>query len=203
MSEPGYIYLLQCATYYKIGCTRTSVQDRLKSVQHGNPIKVSLVHQATTDDPYLAEKFLHLRFSTKRVRNEWFELTTEDVAWFKKIKNISRKYLDRFDLSTPKPPARMLATRLNCQLCGVEFAAEQGKSRKWCSKVCADLRASRAQNERRKLRGEPIRRSYVQRPQIQAKVIYAACVVCQSPLPKGFGPCCSRECAFKKMELSG
>lgn len=152
----GHIYIFRCGIYYKIGCTNQSVQHRLKAAQHGNPYEITIVHAATSDDIYRAEKFLHLKFGAKRIRNEWFELSSDDVAWLLRIANISSEYLDRYDTSVHKAPARDDVIDLSCLECGAVFTAErkQIKQRKYCSDACSRRRTGRASYERYKAEGK-------------------------------------------------
>jgi hypothetical protein len=47
--------------------------------QTGNPRDLELHHVTQTPNPFRVEKFLHQRFGAQRVRNEWFELTDQDL----------------------------------------------------------------------------------------------------------------------------
>lgn len=76
----GYVYLIQSATgYCKIGSSR-SVPNRLKQLQCGNPERLTLVHQFFSANAQQDELALHARFADRRVRNEWFALSDEDIA---------------------------------------------------------------------------------------------------------------------------
>lgn len=82
----GYVYLLgdwEKEGYYKIGVTRGSVEKRVKKLQTGNAGEIYIVSTYETKHPFLMENMLHQWFSSKRVMNEWFELTPEEVLKFK------------------------------------------------------------------------------------------------------------------------
>jgi hypothetical protein len=195
MEITGYVYLFQCGSRYKIG-TAIDVQRRMKNVQTTCHEKVVLVHAAPSDDPYRAEKFLHLMFGSKRIRNEWFDLSREDVNWILRIKSISRQYLDQYDTSTPKPTSRDAAAKRICQSCGNEFTFDTQKShlKKYCNDECQSAYASVMSKERYK--SQPYTYVPKRRPTITQTRRWEACVVCGKSLPLGLGPCCSSECAL-------
>lgn len=193
--DKGWVYVLKCGDAYKIGHTRSSVQQRLTGARLGNPLEVTLFHTMESDDPGRAEKYLHLCFATQRIRNEWFALTESNIKWLLRIKTISTKFLDRFDLTQPKPPARMTAIEARCIECGDAFITEQkhASKRLYCSEDCSDRYIGRKHYEQRKARGD------LPKPKTRAvptSRTYKNCVICNRALPPGFGPCCSRECVF-------
>jgi len=76
----GYVYLIQSTSgYCKIGSSR-SVSDRARQLQCANPEPLTLIHQFPSANAQQDEFVLHTRFADKRVRNEWFALTDEDIA---------------------------------------------------------------------------------------------------------------------------
>ncbi|WP_091798062.1 GIY-YIG nuclease family protein [Lysobacter sp. yr284] len=76
----GYVYLIQSTTgYCKIGSSR-SVQNRLRQLQCANPEPLTLLQQFASAKAQQDELSLHAQFADRRVRNEWFALTVEDVA---------------------------------------------------------------------------------------------------------------------------
>ena len=80
----GIVYLI-CDTannLFKIGVTKGKIENRIKKLQTGNATELFLSNYHTTKYPYRMEKMLHTHFENKRVLNEWFELTNEDVANF-------------------------------------------------------------------------------------------------------------------------
>jgi hypothetical protein len=83
----GSVYLLSDSekdNIYKIGVTRGDINKRIKKLQTGNCGEIFLVSFFETDQPFLMEKMLHTRYFGKKVLNEWFELSSEDVLNFKK-----------------------------------------------------------------------------------------------------------------------
>lgn len=83
-----YVYLIKDTDregIYKIGMTKQVMEKRLKALQTGNAsnLEVCCIHE--TCDAYTLEAMLHRKYQTKRVKNEWFELTDEDVENFKSV----------------------------------------------------------------------------------------------------------------------
>ena len=98
-----YVYLL-CDEdkngVYKIGATRGSVENRIKSLQTGNSGNICLISKHETKHPFLIETMLHNKYSNKRVLNEWFELNEQDVSGFinecKKLEVILESLKDNY-----------------------------------------------------------------------------------------------------------
>ena len=82
----GSVYLLKSGRHYKIGYSN-SVGRRSYEVALQTPEPVQLVHSITTDDPAGIEAYWHRRFADRRTNGEWFRLTSEDVASFKRRRN--------------------------------------------------------------------------------------------------------------------
>jgi hypothetical protein len=76
--KPGFVYLIQCGPYYKIGVS-TDVGQRVKQLSTLPPFDLDLVCTIETGDMESLERELHERFADKRKRGEWFELDPEDV----------------------------------------------------------------------------------------------------------------------------
>ena len=73
-----YVYFIQEGKgnhgHIKIGKSR-NVNERLKSLQTGNPRKLTLmasIRCKTANDAYRLEKKLHKKFKSHHVRGEWF-----------------------------------------------------------------------------------------------------------------------------------
>ena len=83
----GYVYLLADnlkENIYKIGVTRGSIERRIKKLQTGNAGEIYMCRHFQSKCPFFIEKHLHLQFFGNKIKNEWFELSTEDVLGFNK-----------------------------------------------------------------------------------------------------------------------
>ena len=76
----GYLYVLQCQEFYKIGIA-DDIKQRMASLQTGNPIKLRLILCQRRSKYKNAERFYHQHFRAKRVQGEWFKLSYDDVEW--------------------------------------------------------------------------------------------------------------------------
>ncbi len=72
-----YTYIIESQGYYKIGKAK-DVDRRLKDYNTHNPV-FKLIIVIGSD----CEKYLHLRFATKRFKYEWFKLLQEDIKWIR------------------------------------------------------------------------------------------------------------------------
>jgi hypothetical protein len=86
-SEPtfGFVYLLRYGRHYKIGRSN-SVGRRERELAIQLPERTKLIHAIKTDDPEGIEHYWHRRFESKRGNGEWFELTPQDIAAFRRRK---------------------------------------------------------------------------------------------------------------------
>jgi len=85
----GYVYLFRHGTRreFKIGRTRNPLR-REGEVDIELPLEVEPLHKIKTDDPAGVEAYWHRRFADKRLRGEWFALTSADVRAFRRWKRI-------------------------------------------------------------------------------------------------------------------
>jgi Meiotically up-regulated gene 113 len=85
----GYVYLLRHGSRreYKIGRTNNRLR-REGEIGIELPEKIEPIHVIETDDPAGIEAYWHRRFANKRLKNEWFALTADDVRVFKRWRRI-------------------------------------------------------------------------------------------------------------------
>lgn len=79
----GAVYLLRFGSHHKIGCSEVPDQ-RVVGLQQMLPPGTNLVHLIKTDDPYGVENYWHRRFAAKRIKGEWFKLSRQDIAAFRR-----------------------------------------------------------------------------------------------------------------------
>lgn len=79
----GFVYLLCDGENFKIGMTKQrDINKRIMELQTGNPNEIWCVKYYETQYPYKIEQMLHKRYFATNIKNEWFSMTSEDVAKF-------------------------------------------------------------------------------------------------------------------------
>lgn len=85
MRHKGFVYLIcdPSNNLYKIGVTKSLCSKRIKQLQTGNGTELHLVNYHETDFPYRVESILHNKLSNKKILNEWYELSLDEILSFK------------------------------------------------------------------------------------------------------------------------
>jgi Meiotically up-regulated gene 113 len=79
----GSVYLMKSGKFHKIGRTNHTGH-RAYQIGLLLPEPVTLVHEIKTDDPSGIESYWHRRFDDRKARGEWFRLTKDDIAAFRR-----------------------------------------------------------------------------------------------------------------------
>ena len=87
-----YIYLIKCHNYFKIGIAH-NLDNRLNTLQCGNPYELELIWAAKIMDSKYVEDLLHQVFKEKRCFREWFELNKDDVLFITSLLELTKKGL--------------------------------------------------------------------------------------------------------------
>lgn len=81
----GYVYLMEFGADYKIG-NSNNVERRFRELRTQMPYEGKIIHTIETGDPEGIEAYWHNFFKDKRLKGEWFQLSKEDIRYFKKRK---------------------------------------------------------------------------------------------------------------------
>ena len=84
---PGDVYLMKSGRHYKIGRSNAAGR-RAYELAIQLPERLEMVHVIRTDDAVGIERYWHQRYDSKRLNGEWFALSKEDVAAFKRRKTM-------------------------------------------------------------------------------------------------------------------
>lgn len=87
--EPGYIYVIQdvdVTGYCKIGRS-VDPASRLRHFGVKLPFSCEMIHMFKVNNMFNAETSLHKKYKGKRVRGEWFNLTSRDIRYIKSLKD--------------------------------------------------------------------------------------------------------------------
>ena len=79
----GFVYLLCDGERFKIGMTKGTIEKRIAELQTGNPNEIYVMSYHKTKHPHKVEKMMHTRYQMSKVKNEWFDLNTQQVLNFK------------------------------------------------------------------------------------------------------------------------
>lgn len=86
--ESVYIFHMEGTDFYKIGYSN-NIEKRLQTLQVSSPFNLSVIWQLKIWFPQEAERYLHQLFKEKKVKNEWFMLSQDDLDVIKNLDLIS------------------------------------------------------------------------------------------------------------------
>ena len=82
MNNEGFVYIIQSESgHYKIGKSTGDPSKRVRSLQTGSPFDLTLILKIKSSNCHRLEADIHDRFASKRIRGEWFTLSTDDLIW--------------------------------------------------------------------------------------------------------------------------
>ena len=84
----GFVYLLCDGEHFKIGMTKQKdIHKRIAELQTGNPNEIFISAYHKTNYPLKIEQMMHFKYGLSRIKNEWFNLSVEQVVNFNKVCN--------------------------------------------------------------------------------------------------------------------
>lgn len=76
---------MQCGGFIKVGVS-SNPESRVKSLQTGNPNKITIIARVWEDNATQAEAYFHSKFSNQKSIGEWFEINDSIASCVKDIK---------------------------------------------------------------------------------------------------------------------
>lgn len=81
----GFVYLLCDGEHFKIGMTKQKdIHKRIAELQTGNPNEIFISAYHKTNYPFRVEQMMHFKYGMSKIKNEWFDLSVEQVVNFNK-----------------------------------------------------------------------------------------------------------------------
>lgn len=92
-----YVYIIHSHDkYYKIGIA-DDISARIYQLQHGNPMKLTVVREHFCQYAYEVEQKVHEILASRRVSGEWFILEEHQIeVIFGLIKHLSKYYDEEY-----------------------------------------------------------------------------------------------------------
>ena len=98
----GYVYAIHShGPFYKIGCS-FDVNQRLATLQTGNPLKLRIVGTFKVDDVYSLEEKIHKLLDDRRINGEWFAMDDDSWAIFAREVGDFDKFNKAYEKKTGK-----------------------------------------------------------------------------------------------------
>lgn len=80
----GYVYLLKCGEFYKIGVSNRTA-NRIKNLDVGNPYPITIEMSQKVINNRQVERNLHEKFKNRKIKGEWFKLDKKDIDLVKEM----------------------------------------------------------------------------------------------------------------------
>lgn len=94
ISPSAYVYFIHSANgLTKIGVA-SDVKKRLHTLNTASPVELELLFYFEPKDAKRTETYLHKVFAHKRIKGEWFNLTSRDIAKVAKRFNVIQSVLE-------------------------------------------------------------------------------------------------------------
>jgi hypothetical protein len=90
------VYVVQAGEFFKIGVA-TDVQVRIREMQTGCPLEITLVASVPCRNPYVSESIVHRHLAEYRVRGEWFKTDLGMIDEAMMLVGLSRMRSESFD----------------------------------------------------------------------------------------------------------
>lgn len=86
-----FVYFIHNAgtNHYKVGKTK-SLEKRIKQLQTGNEVRLVIKRHIDDTNPEI-EKYLHEYFKDKKILNEWFDITLQEIDYVIYLVNYANK----------------------------------------------------------------------------------------------------------------
>lgn len=109
-----YVYFIHnpLTDNYKVGKTK-SLEGRIKQLQTGNETRLEIRRSINDVNPEI-EKYIHEYFKDKKILNEWFDITLNDIEYVIKLVEYANfiKLNKKTNINYPDPKDAKLISRI-------------------------------------------------------------------------------------------
>lgn len=88
--QPGYIYVIACGEYQKIGQSSNPMQ-RMFRMRTDNPYPLRMIAVLSTCDVYRAENYVHQRYAAFHYDGEWYRVPPDELAWLLTVTDLDHE----------------------------------------------------------------------------------------------------------------